>query len=111
MESTIIKELSEFRKDIDLDFIKIMIHYCQEKYPDNLDIIYVKNANIMIKSLYAIIRPFVDKDTRKKINDIDKAQNLIVLPPNKGQMAIKKKTIENKIPKLFSEDLFMCYFL
>ena len=47
----------------------------------------------------------------KKINDIDKAQNLIVLPSNKGQVAIKKKTIENKIPKLFSEDLFMNYFL
>ena len=61
-------DLKDYKlKELDLDFIKLMIHYCQEKYPDNLDIIYVKNANIMIKSLYAIIRPFVDKDTRKKI--------------------------------------------
>ena len=61
-------DLKDYKlKELDLDFIKMMIHYCQEKYPDNLDIIYVKNANIMIKSLYAIIRPFVDKDTRKKI--------------------------------------------
>ena len=61
-------DLKEYKlKELDLDFIKMMIHYCQEKYPDNLDIIYVKNATIMIKSIYAIIRPFVDKDTRKKI--------------------------------------------
>jgi hypothetical protein len=61
-------DLKDYKlKELDLEFIKMMIHYCQEKYPDNLDIIYVKNANIMIKSLYAIIRPFVDKETRKKI--------------------------------------------
>ena len=52
-----------------------MIQYCQEKYPDNLQIIYVKNASIMIKSIYAIIRPFVDKDTRKKIFFIKKNKN------------------------------------
>ena len=62
-------------KELDLDFIKIMIQYCQEKYPDNLQIIYVKNASIMIKSIYAIIRPFVDKDTRKKIFFIKKNKN------------------------------------
>ena len=61
-------DLKDYKlRELDLDFVKMMIHYCQEKYPDNLDIIYVKNATIMIKSLYAIIRPFVDKDTRKKI--------------------------------------------
>ena len=62
-------------KELDLDFIKIMIQYCQEKYPDNLQIIYVKNASIMIKSIYSIIRPFVDKDTRKKIFFIKKNKN------------------------------------
>ena len=69
-------DLKDYKlKEIDLDFIKLMIHYCQEKYPDNLDIIYVKNATIMIKSLYAIIRPFVDKDTRKKIFFIKKKKS------------------------------------
>ena len=62
-------------KELDLDFIKIMIQYCQEKYPDNLQIIYVKNASIMIKSIYSIIRPFVDKDKRKKIFFIKKNKN------------------------------------
>ena len=69
-------DLKDYKlKELDLDFIKMMIHYCQEKYPDNLDIIYVQNANIMIKSLYAIIRPFVDKDTRKKIFFLKKKKN------------------------------------
>ena len=69
-------DLKDYKiKELDLEFIKMMIHYCQEKYPDNLDIIYVQNANIMIKSLYAIIRPFVDKDTRKKIFFLKKKKN------------------------------------
>ena len=48
----------------------------------------------------------------KKINDTVIAQNLIVLSPkNKGQIEIKRKTMENKIPKLFSEDFFISYYL
>jgi len=66
-------DLKDYKlKELDFDFIKLMIQYCQDKYPDNLNIIYVKNANIMVKSIYAIIRPFVDKDTRKKIFFIKK---------------------------------------
>ena len=52
-----------------------------------------------------------NKASKIKTIDIDNAQILIVLPPSNGQIAIKRKTIENKIPKLFSEDLFISYFL
>jgi hypothetical protein len=46
----------------------------------------------------------------KKIKDRDKAQNLIVFPSSKGQIDTIKKTSENKIPKLFSDDLFISFF-
>jgi hypothetical protein len=69
-------DLKEYKlKELDFDFIKIMVHVCQEKYPDNLNIIYIKNANIMVKSIYAVIRPFIDKDTRKKIFFVKKNKN------------------------------------
>jgi len=54
-------------KEIDYDFIKMLIHVLQEKYPDNLKVIWVTNANIMVKTIYTIIRPFIDKETRQKI--------------------------------------------
>ena len=69
-------DLKDYKlKEIDYEFIKIMIHVCEEKYPDNLNMINIKNANIMIKSIYAILRPFVHKDTRKKIFFIKKNKN------------------------------------
>ena len=84
-------------KELDLDFIKIMIQYCQEKYPDNLQIIYVKNASIMIKSIYAIIRPFVDKDTRKKIFFIKKNKN--------KTNNLKGSTLKNESDQINEENL------
>ena len=62
-------------KELDIDFIKIMIHVCQDKYAENLNVIYIKNANIMIKTIYSIIRPFIDSDTRKKIFFVNKNKN------------------------------------
>ena len=95
-------DLKDYKlKELDLDFIKMMIHYCQEKYPDNLDIIYVQNANIMIKSLYAIIRPFVDKDTRKKIFFLKKKKKTKELKGGKE----RERDIENDdIPEHINEE-------
>jgi hypothetical protein len=65
---TVYVDLKDYKiKEIDYDFIKLMIHVCEEKYPDNLNIINIQNANIMIKTIYSILRPFIHKDTRKKI--------------------------------------------
>jgi hypothetical protein len=88
-------------KELDFDFIKLMIQYCQEKYPDNLNIIYVKNANIMVKSLYAIIRPFVDKETRKKIFFIKKNKSKNVTESS-DQTDISEQINEENIDELFN---------
>ena len=54
---------------------------------------------------------FKNANTRK-INDIEIDQNLNVpSPDSRGQTEIKRKTKENKIPKLFSEDFFISYYL
>lgn len=77
-------DLKDYKiKEIDYDFIKLMIHVCEEKYPDNLNIINIKNANIMIKTIYSILRPFIHKDTRKKIFFIKKNKK------NKNELNVK----------------------
>ena len=92
-------DLKDYKlKEIDIEFIKIMVQICQEKYPDNLKIIYIKNANIMIKTIYSIIRPFVDKDTRKKIFFIKKNKKNKEQP--KGSEEINKIN-EECIDELF----------
>ena len=65
---TIYVDLKDFKiREVDYSFMKHMIKVLEEKYPDNLNHIYIKNATFVIKSVYAIIRPFIDKVTRKKI--------------------------------------------
>ena len=61
-------DLKEYkRKEIDYDFLKKIIPILQEKYAENLEGIYVTNSSFFIKAIYTIIRPFIDKVTRKKI--------------------------------------------
>ena len=65
---TIYIDLKDYKiREVDYDFMKQMIKVLQEKYPDNLKHIYIRNATFVIKGIYAIIRPFIDKVTRKKI--------------------------------------------
>jgi hypothetical protein len=72
-----------------------MVQICQEKYPDNLEIIYIKNANIMVKTIYSIIRPFVDKETRKKIFFIKKnKKNKDQSPDNEEINKINEECID-----------------
>ena len=79
-------DLKDYKlKEIDYDFIKLMIHVCEDKYPDNLNIINIKNANIMVKTIYSILRPFIHKDTRKKIFFIKKNKK------NKNELNVKDK--------------------
>ena len=54
-------------KQLDYEFIKNIIKIFQETYPNNLRIIYIKNYNFMVKTVYSIIKIFIDKETRKKI--------------------------------------------
>lgn len=54
-------------KEFDFDFIKMMITFFQEKYPDNLNRIHIRNANLIVKSVYKLLKPFICKETREKI--------------------------------------------
>ena len=69
-------DLKEYkRKEIDYDFLKKIIPILQEKYAENLEGIYVTNSSFFIKAIYTIIRPFIDKVTRKKIFFLKKDKN------------------------------------
>jgi hypothetical protein len=84
----ILIDLKDYKiKEINYGFIKLMINFCQDKYKDNLRVIYLKHSNFMFKAIYAIIRPFIDTETRKKIFFIKKGKN--------------KKITEEKIDDLF----------
>ena len=79
-------DLKDYKiKEIDYEFIKIMIRVCEEKYPDNLNTINITNANIMIKTIYSVLRPFINKDTQKKIFFIKKNKK------NKNEFNLKAK--------------------
>ena len=85
----VLVDLKDYKiKEIDYSFIKFMIAICEDKYKDCLRIIYLKNTNFMFKTIYAIIRPFINKDTRKKIFFIKKDK--------------KKKINEEDIDELFN---------
>ena len=101
-------DLKDYKlKEIDYDFIKLMIHFCEDKYPDNLNIINIRNANIMVKTIYSILRPFIHKDTRKKIFFIKKNKknkNECNVKANDEQLRLNDEHIqvnEENIDELF----------
>ena len=54
-------------KNIDFDFIKILIPFLEEGYPNNLQKMYFLNIPFIFKSAYNMLKIFIHKDTRKKI--------------------------------------------
>ena len=54
-------------KHFDRDFLKQLIKFLEDNYPDRVNRIYFKNASIMFKSIWVVIRPFISRDTRRKI--------------------------------------------
>ena len=73
---------------------------------------YLGSKNVL-KDLFTEIKT-VPSENRKTVGQLIngiKNQALIELLDNKGQTAINKKKIKNKIPKLLSEDFFINYFL
>jgi hypothetical protein len=53
--------------ELDYGFIKHIISILENEYPDNLDIIRVFNMNIILRGVYTILKPFINKETRGKI--------------------------------------------
>lgn len=54
-------------KNFDQDFLKQLIKFLEDTYPDTVDRMYFRNVPIMFKSAWVLIRPFIGRDTRKKI--------------------------------------------
>lgn len=54
-------------KNADYEFIKMLIPFLEEAYPNNLEKMYFKNTPFIFKTAYAIIRNFIHKETRQKI--------------------------------------------
>ena len=54
-------------KNADYEFIKMLIPFLEEAYPNNLEKMYFKNTPFIFKTAYAIIRNFIHKGTRQKI--------------------------------------------
>ena len=100
-------DLKDYKlKEIDYDFIKLMIHVCEEKYPDNLNIINIKNANIMVKTIYSILRPFIHRDTRKKIFFVKKNKKKGKIEKEKRKIEKEKEEQNSQINEENIDDLF-----
>lgn len=49
-----------------LTFSKHMINICETFYSDKLKLVVFLNYSKLFRGLYCIVKPFIDKDTRKK---------------------------------------------
>lgn len=54
-------------KNFDQEFLKQLIKFLEDSYPDTVNKMYFRNVSVMFKSVWLVMRPFISKDTRKKI--------------------------------------------
>ena len=79
-------------KNADYDFLKMLIPFLENAYPDNLEKMYFHNTPFIFKTVYTIIRNFIHKDTRKKI----------IFVKNKNKLNIMDiELAEDKLEELF----------
>ena len=50
-----------------IGFSRNMINICEKYYADKLKIIVFTNYSKLFRSIYILVKPFIDKDTRKKL--------------------------------------------
>lgn len=79
---------------IDYEFLKMLFPFLDEHYPDLIKKINCVNVPQMFKIGYKVIRPFINKDTRKKILILSKGENGPVITGG-----------DDKLGDLFSDDL------
>ena len=53
-------------------FIQNLSGYLKDKYPQKLSKCYIYNAPFVFSQIYTIVSIFIDKETRKKIELINK---------------------------------------
>lgn len=56
----------------DFDFMKILIPFLEEGYPNTIIKMYFVNIPFIFKTAYTFLRVFIGKETKKKIVFIDK---------------------------------------
>ena len=78
---------------IDFEFLKMLFPFLDQNYPDLINKIQFLNVPQMFKIGYKVIRPFINKDTRKKILILSKSSNGTLI------------TGDDKLGDLFSDDL------
>ena len=59
---------------LDITFLKELVNYLKTNYEEIISIIYCYNVTSIFKFLYSIIKPFIDRDTRKKIKFLKNSQ-------------------------------------
>ena len=62
-------------KHVDTGFVKKLLALFQNEYEDTLEKLIITNIPIFFKIAYKIVRPFIDKDTKKKIYFEKKSKN------------------------------------
>ena len=58
-------------KNADYDFMKILIPFLEEGYPNTIIKMYFLNIPFIFKTAYTLLRVFIGKETKKKIVFID----------------------------------------
>ena len=84
-------------KNADYEFLKMLIPFLENSYPDNLEKMYFHNTPFIFKTAYGIIRHFIHKETRQKIIFVKKnKKNNLDTNPN-----IYAELSEDKFDELF----------
>ena len=55
-------------KEKSRDFVKLAINIGQDNYPEIMSSLFIVNAPFIFKGAWAMLKPFIDEKTRKKIS-------------------------------------------
>ena len=88
-------------KNADYEFIKMLIPFLEEAYPNNLEKMYFQNTPFIFKTAYAIIRNFIDKETREKIIFVKKNEENENSQEKENCNKNRVEISEDKISELF----------
>jgi len=82
-----------------------IIHLGEKYYPAGIHQIYVINAPIFIRTLYAVLRPFIHINTRKKITFLSSKNYLTYLQKKKCPSSIIPQAIGGAHPDITIQQL------
>ena len=61
--------------NIDMEFIKMLLRFLQDRYTDIIKQIICVNVSIMVRFIYKILKSCLDKETQDKISIIPNSKN------------------------------------